>query len=330
MITDFSKLVQKCTEELESRQYNSLYLRHLQLGWDRLQNWMTDQGLTQYSKEIGIRFCNEVLGGHLSHEEMSREDHHTLRAVRMLFSYQENDNFELRAPRIERCLEGPIGNVAKLYLEANRNVISDPQISERETQALWKKYAALKRMDEKKSKARHPFRKLIDLVACLILVAGIGLTVAIARNDGFRNQISQMIIGMGQDASESYLNTDYTIHVPNEWKGHYYPAYIPQTLMLSQDESFLMNYVVYKKGAQLLDFGEYTSQDTVWLDTNGTEAEKMNLCHIPAVLYERKYSDGANCLTFVFQPDNCTLILSLQNMTKAEALKVADSVRMIQ
>ena len=126
MITDFRELVGACRQEAEERQYNSVYLERIQAGWNRIQTWMDAQGLAQYSREIGLRFCSEELGGYLSRQGMTNEDHCTLRAARMLISYQEDGDFELRAPRIEHILSGPVGDAANHYLESRKNVLSNP------------------------------------------------------------------------------------------------------------------------------------------------------------------------------------------------------------
>ncbi len=125
MIMDFKELVSACRQVAEERQYHSVYLDRIQAGWDRIQAWMDIQGLTQYSRDVGIRFCCEELGGYLSRSDMNDEERTTLRAARMLFSYQEDGDFELRAPRIEHILSGTVGDVANHYLESRKNVLSN-------------------------------------------------------------------------------------------------------------------------------------------------------------------------------------------------------------
>ena len=124
MVTDVSLLIKECREQLEERQYNTVYLDRIQNGWERIQQWMNSQGICVFSKEIGLQYCLEELGGWLSRTNMTSEDHHTLRAVRMLISYQEGGDFEIRAPRVERFLTGDIGDQAARYLDSRKNVLS--------------------------------------------------------------------------------------------------------------------------------------------------------------------------------------------------------------
>ena len=86
---------------------------------------MEIQGLKEYSRDIGIRFCIEELGGDLSREDMNSVDHYALRAARMLFSYQEDGDFELRATRMDHIISGPLGDAARHYLESCENVLSN-------------------------------------------------------------------------------------------------------------------------------------------------------------------------------------------------------------
>ena len=124
LITDFQELVCACRQEAEERQYNSVYLRRIEAGWNQIQAWMDARGLTDYSRDVGIRFCCEKLGGYLSRNDMNEEDRTTLRAARMLFSYQEDGDFELRAPRKEHVLSGSIGDAANHYLGSRKSVLS--------------------------------------------------------------------------------------------------------------------------------------------------------------------------------------------------------------
>lgn len=63
---------------------------------------MTAHGYQYFSKEIGLQYCLEELGGYLSRSDMKTNDQTSLRAARMLITYLENGDFEYRAPRVDR------------------------------------------------------------------------------------------------------------------------------------------------------------------------------------------------------------------------------------
>ncbi len=131
-----TEIIRECQTILEDRQYNNNYLGQIKTEWDRLQAWMTLNRHTCFSKEIGLRFCIEELGGYLTHDNMSHKDRTALRAVRMLISYLEEGDFEYRAPRVERSFSGEIGNAANVYLEHHKNGWAQPTYLSKQ-QHLW-------------------------------------------------------------------------------------------------------------------------------------------------------------------------------------------------
>ena len=136
MEKSFTELVQECRVILEDRQYNKAYLDQIQNEWDRLQAWMTTHQYVYFSKEIGLQYCLEELGGCLSRDDMKSKDQTALRATRMLISYLEDGDFEYRAPRVERIFIGEIGNAAKTYLESRKNVLAQPTFLDKQ-KYLW-------------------------------------------------------------------------------------------------------------------------------------------------------------------------------------------------
>ena len=122
----FTELVRECQIILEDRQYNKAYLEQIKNGWDRIQAWMTIHKYQYFSKEIGLQYCLEELGGYLSRSDMKTKDQTSLRAARMLITYLENGDFEYRAPRVEHFFSGEIGNAAKAYLESCKNLLAQP------------------------------------------------------------------------------------------------------------------------------------------------------------------------------------------------------------
>jgi len=78
--------------------------------------WMTIHKYQYFSKEIGLQYCLEELGGYLSRSDMKTKDQTSLRAARMLITYLENGDFEYRAPRVEHFFSGEIGNAANISI----------------------------------------------------------------------------------------------------------------------------------------------------------------------------------------------------------------------
>ena len=116
MVTDFEKLVSLCDEELKLREYGSKLYRHYLANWNELRIWMNANNLTEFSEEIGNRYCDEKLGTHLMPHRPPIGLRLKIRSVRMLVSYQKGGDFEFRSPSIIYKFEGKFGIDANEYL----------------------------------------------------------------------------------------------------------------------------------------------------------------------------------------------------------------------
>jgi len=123
MVSDFRQLVDLCNSELLDRGYGGRR-EAIVTGWDQLSQWMCEHRFEEFSEEIGYKFCDEKLGGHLLREDMNQQDRILLRAVRMLISYQKTGDFEFRSPKAEKQFLGERGKPFTSYLTYARKVLS--------------------------------------------------------------------------------------------------------------------------------------------------------------------------------------------------------------
>lgn len=121
MVTDFEELVALCDEELRHREYESKYYFRITEQWDCLRKWLSEKGITEFSEEIGNRYCDEMYGTHLMPRRSPAGFREKLRAVRMLISYQKNGDFEFRCPSVEYTFTGVVGGTALTYLDYCKN-----------------------------------------------------------------------------------------------------------------------------------------------------------------------------------------------------------------
>jgi site-specific recombinase XerD len=122
MITDFKTLVSLCEDELNSREYAAIHHGRIKAEWERLDNWMKLHNFKIFSESMGFQYCDETLGTHILTEKLTKSERISLRAVRMLTSYQKDGDFEFRTPQVERIFHGSIGMGISLYLSYLRNV----------------------------------------------------------------------------------------------------------------------------------------------------------------------------------------------------------------
>lgn len=121
MVTNFEELISLCDEELRHREYGLDYYARITNEWDSLRNWMFSNGISEFNKEAGNRYCCEMFGTHLTPAKAPASLREKIRAVRMLISYQEKGDFEFRCPRVEHIFSGEIGMLAEEYLSYCRN-----------------------------------------------------------------------------------------------------------------------------------------------------------------------------------------------------------------
>jgi len=122
MVFNFKQLVELCNSELIDRGYGGRR-KAIMTGWDHLSQWMCMHRLEEFSEEIGYRFCDEKLGGHLLMKEMNQQNRILLRSVRMLISYQKTGDFEFRSPKVEKSFLGESGKPFASYLSYAKNVL---------------------------------------------------------------------------------------------------------------------------------------------------------------------------------------------------------------
>jgi hypothetical protein len=116
MISNFKTLLLLCNNELTNCEYGERRTIFIKQEWANLKQWMKDHKKINFSEEIGINYCDEVLGWHLISNQMDSKTKLRLRAVRMLISYQKKGYFEFRSPRVEHIYCGEFGKTIESYL----------------------------------------------------------------------------------------------------------------------------------------------------------------------------------------------------------------------
>ena len=122
MVTDLRQLIDLCDSELIDREYGIRRQKILQ-EWKQLSIWMTKHGYSEFTEDVGYEYCGETIGGHLLSENMEMHHRISLRAIRVLISYQKTGDFEFRSPKIERHFDGECGKPFSSYLSYARNVL---------------------------------------------------------------------------------------------------------------------------------------------------------------------------------------------------------------
>ena len=109
-------LIGLCAQELDYRGYSEKSKEVFGAAWEDLASWMRRQGRTDFNETIGVRYCNEVFGSHVL-SGIQKEHQASLRATRLLISFQRDGDFEFRTPSVERKFIGESGVLMKAYLD---------------------------------------------------------------------------------------------------------------------------------------------------------------------------------------------------------------------
>jgi len=220
-------------------------------------------------------------------------------------------------------------------LEAQENSENNeemPIIDAARKEAVWnkalEKIAEMEAEEKKKSRIvqfRRSIPRIIEVAACLILVMGIAAPFAIANVEVIRVKVMELLIDIQEDHTElSFVeNENEEFYVPAEWQGSYYPSYIPDGFILTE-QGKLNCYVIYEneQGA-CIDFTEYSADDSVSINSENAELSYTTINGVDAFVIEREYS-----VIIAWNSDDKFFVLTA-NTAKEEALEVANGVKRI-
>jgi integrase/recombinase XerD len=116
MESDVRLLMDLCGQELDYRGYSEKRKENFHAAWEGLSSWMKQQDLTDFNETLGVQYCNEVFGSHIL-SGIQKKDQVSLRAIRLLISFQKDGDFEFRTPSVERKFIGESGALMKAYLD---------------------------------------------------------------------------------------------------------------------------------------------------------------------------------------------------------------------
>ena len=163
----------------------------------------------------------------------------------------------------------------------------------------------------------------VRVVASILLLCYLGLTVAIAADSTVRVKVMELIMNIEQKYTEFGLEeTGEYLDVPAEWDGFYYPAYIPQGMVLTD---VLSDTVLYTHSDRThLWFCDMSDGTKGTLDTENAAVEAVLLNGHAAIISVKE-----PWVSILWNIDNRVLMVDYTG-TREEALQIAESVRMIK
>ena len=170
----------------------------------------------------------------------------------------------------------------------------------------------------------HTLPHTLHVVTAALLLFFIGLTTAVATVRPVRLRVLDFIAKIEESYSEiSLVNDIDNVIVPPEWKGKYYPVYIPAPFKLSHIDDFF-NIVYYTAiGDRVLQFSEY--EDTIYTNV---DIDQENSFDITINESSGLAMSNGEDTTITWCIDNTYLYLHFSGNLD-EAKRIAESVHLL-
>lgn len=213
--------------------------------------------------------------------------------------------------------------VAELTAASNSADEGQSQIVRDIEERVLKKLAAQK--DEQRQ-VREPKRHLpraarfVAAVALLIMVS-VGSAMATVR------MVQIGLLKLNVEAHPEYtayglVSSGETVDVPQEWRGDFYPTYIPEGFEFDECLNYMVNY--RSQNGKVVSFSEEASASRTNLDTEGAHISALFVNGAEATLIEKE-----GWTAVVWSANNRLFIVDMDG-EKDEVLRVAASVILIK
>ncbi len=189
----------------------------------------------------------------------------------------------------------------------------------------------------RKNTMKLRFLQANRVAAAILLCVLLSFSVCCAAFPQLRSLLSKFVLSKGDhytnvplesDSTASYepviASTEECAFVPADWKGTYYPTYIPEGFEISYI-SDASGYVTYQNAVQkTLIFEELEGVAGDGLDMEGSDETEILLNGQLAIL-----SEGAGDASIFWTVEDRYFLLTFQGETD-EAIRIAESVRKIR
>lgn len=127
--------------------------------------------------------------------------------------------------------------------------------------------------------ARHTLPRAAQVAACLLLVANIGVTTAVAAVPSVRVKVLNFLINIEEQYAELSLVEDEqaSFVVPTGWTGSYYPSYVPEGFEATYFNEYFANVYFENQAGNYIDFSELDEDSEVNIDTEESELTWLDI-----------------------------------------------------
>ena len=177
--------------------------------------------------------------------------------------------------------------------------------------------------------SRHVLLPLGKAAAALVLVLSLGISTVVASSDTLRAAVFELVFTRQATHTEIQLveNTQKAFEVPAEWKGRYYPSFIPEgykMVKIDSEDGTTSTISLINKDGHLMHFSENTLDTYTNIDT-----ENANVKNVLIRGYKSLMSIKNGRVILVWSADERYFILNIAGDENA-AIQVAESLRLIR
>lgn len=191
---------------------------------------------------------------------------------------------------------------------------------------------------EKRQRYVASFRKmvprLVEVAACLILIAAFVTPVALASSASFRAKVMQLLMELDNEKGEAYfsLTEDESAKfwVPEGWKGSCYPSYIPEGYDIYDFNPFFTSILYRNAHNSQFYFDEYDDSTGMTSGTENATVSTVTINGHAGYLIDGTASDGiTHTVTIIWQNDKKWFSITGYGLSTNEALLIAMNVKEI-
>lgn len=252
------------------------------------------------------------------------EDEHLDHLIRLAFEYEAF----LRTRQLTEESKQPLSSEEQLHAQ---------KLFERMLAQIAQRERAGKRQ-RRKALAQRIAPKIIEAAACAVLVIGIATPIAIANLDSIRSKVMQLLIRIDWEKGEAHMNfvedESAAFHVPADWPGDYFPAYLPEGFEVSW-KSYISDspFIEYTLATEdrVIGYGEMGPNTTVVSGIEGGIISYVEINGHTAVVIETEnpVDEAHYSVGITWDNGEKWFDVNTSGLSKEEAIRIAQSVKKI-
>lgn len=192
---------------------------------------------------------------------------------------------------------------------------------------------------DRKGRRNQTIRRVMSgglrIAAAIALIIVIVTPIAIATSSSLRARVLKLMMELDEERNEANFSfvedVNASFDVPGEWKGKFFPAYLPENIWQSFINEEGTDIEFEGDGSKKISFSELDERASLMAGTEGAEIETMNLSNGSAAVIIEDIREDWKTVSVMWSADEKWFDLVTYGYSREETLKIADSVtRIIQ